>query len=170
MEVPNIAVLVRILNCFFQVLIMVKVWCYHHATHLLPVNLCVLLAHSLYPLHWPWVTWIAPYCYTQGHNLKVEHWCLIIFYHVSKGYILSIFAYLLFAEAKFEVTNKQKQSSDLCSLLLLYPASGNSFFLFLETVRSYFTLQGETVKSYFRLQGNNLILFIFKWSKQTLMG
>ena len=53
----------------------------------------------------------------------------MIFYHVKKGLSLSIFAYFIFVETKFKPTKKQKQSSDLYSLLLLYPAGGNSLFL-----------------------------------------
>jgi hypothetical protein len=48
----------------------------------------------------------------------------MIFYQVKKGLILSIFAYFIFVETK-----KQKQSSNLYSLLLLYTACGHSLFL-----------------------------------------
>ena len=62
-------------------------------------------------------------------GVKGEHWYKMIFYQVKKGLILSIFAYFIFVEARFKLTKKQKQSSDLYSLLLLYPAGGNSLFL-----------------------------------------
>ena len=61
--------------------------------------------------------------------LKGEHWYNLIFDQVKSGLILSILAYLIFVEAKFKPTKKQKQSSDLYSLLLLYPAGGHSLFL-----------------------------------------
>jgi hypothetical protein len=53
----------------------------------------------------------------------------MIFYQVKKGLILCIIAYFVFVEAKFKLTKKQKQSSDLYSLLLLYPTGGHSLFL-----------------------------------------
>ena len=68
--------------------------------------------------------YVCPKCPFKG-----EHWYKMIFYQVKKGLILSIFAYFIFVEAKFKLTKKQKQSSDLYSLLLLYPACGHSLFL-----------------------------------------
>jgi hypothetical protein len=53
----------------------------------------------------------------------------MIVYQAKKGVILSILAYFIFVEAKFKLTKKQKKSSDLYSLLLLYPTGGHSLFL-----------------------------------------
>jgi hypothetical protein len=41
-------------------------------------------------------------------KLKGEHWRTMIFYHIEQGFILSIFAHFLFAEAKFKLTKKTK--------------------------------------------------------------
>ena len=49
--------------------------------------------------------------------------------HRMINMMICIFAYFIYVEAKFKLTKKQKQSSNLYSLLLLYPACGNSLLL-----------------------------------------
>ena len=85
------------------------------------MNRSTLKIYSLYIFPW------ASEFYTSW--FKGEHLCKMIFYHVKNGLILSIFADFIFVESIFKLTKKQKQSSDLYSLLLLYPVGGNSLFL-----------------------------------------
>ena len=112
----------------------------------------------------------------DGDAFKGKHWCTIIFYHVKKVLILCIFAYFIFVEAKFKLTKKRKQSSDLYSLLLFYPEGENSLFLLhpaggLSSLLLYpagrkslvsFSLAGKQFDlTYIFVQGGNKFIFVF---------
>jgi hypothetical protein len=87
----------------------------------------------------------------------------MIFYQVKRGLILSIFASFIFVEAKFKLTKKQKQSPDLYSLLLLYPAGENSLFLLCPAVGHSLFLLSLTGKqfdhTYFYREETNIYLY-----------
>jgi hypothetical protein len=65
-----------------------------------------------------------------GDEIKGENIGIILYFLTGeKGVNFKNFRIFYFVEAKFKLTKKQKQSSDLYSLLLLYPVGGHGLFL-----------------------------------------